>query len=223
MLTKPLVNTLLYLVVIFSSSQAHAALLGYADAVVEYHYTGNLNCSAGFGQGGLYPRTPQFEQCLPFSAVLGDDLGYPNTQADYLSLPLGSFITLSFNDEFIIDAQGDDIFVEEVGNALELADIFVSSNISTNPADFVYLGQADGDQISSFDLSSINFTQQVKAIKVFSLNNGGAPVATGFDIANVRALNYQADPTFNVTEPGYIATLVLILLFVMSNKRQFEF
>jgi hypothetical protein len=146
------------------------------------------------GQGGSFPPSATVPTCVPFAVVLGDDPNYPAEPADYVSLPMGSFITVGFIDEVIIDGDGDDLFIQEVGDALEIADVYVSSELSTDPNDFVFLGQANGNTVSSFDLGDIGFTEGVRAVKIVSLQNGGAPAAPGFDLANVQALEFQVTP-----------------------------
>lgn len=191
-----------------------AASLGFADVVVEFFDSGNGTLSCPEGQGGSFPPPASTPTCVSLSVVLGDDPNFPASPADYLSLPLDSFITVGFTDEIIIDGAGDDLFILEVGDALESADIFVSSTLSTSPADFVFLGQADGNTLSSFDLASIGFAGQVRAVKIVSLSNGGAPGAPGFDLANVQALQFQ------VPEPGTLALLSLGLASLATGQRR---
>jgi hypothetical protein len=176
---------------IFLSSVARADV-GYADVVVEFHDGGNGTLSCAEGQGGSFPPPASSPTCVPFSVVLGSDPDVPtlSNPADYLSIPMGSFVTVGFTDEIVTDGPGDDLFIQEVGNASELADVYVSSLLSTNPADYVFLGQANGNSISSFDLGSIGFLGPVSAVKIVSLQNGGAPSAPGFDLASVRALQF---------------------------------
>jgi hypothetical protein len=174
------------------SNNALAIPDGFADVVVEYFDSGAGSLSCPEGQGGQFTTVSISTGCVPLSVTLGSDLGFPVTPADYLSLPIGSFITLGFTDEVIVDGVGNDIFIQEVGDAQELADIFVSETLSTDPNDFIFLGQANGNTISSFDLASIGFTGQVRAVKIVSLANGGFPSAPGFDLANVEALSFEA-------------------------------
>lgn len=161
--------------------------IGFADIVVEFFDSGAGSISCPEGQGGVFPPPAASANCVPLSVVLGNDSG---TTSNYLSLPVGSFITVGFIDDEIIDGPGDDIFISEVGNALEHAEIFVSTLHSTNPSDFTFIGIANGNTISSFDLASIGFTDQVRAVKIISLNNGGFPTAPGFDLAHVKAINF---------------------------------
>ena len=189
--------------VLLSAATAEAASIGFADIVVEYFDSGAGSISCPEAQGGSFPPSATTATCVPLSAVLGDDPNFPAEPADYVSLPLGSFITVGFTDEIIIDGDGADIFIQEVGDALESADIFVSSVLSTNAADFVFLGQADGNTVSSFDLADIGFVGQVRAVKIVSLSNGGFPSAPGFDLANVEALQ------FVVPEPSTASLLML--------------
>lgn len=177
------------LLVLSSSARAD---VGYADVVVEFFDGGNGTLTCPEGQGGSFPPPASSATCVPFSVVLGSDPDVPtiNNPADYLSIPMGSFVTVGFTDEIVTDGPGDDLYIQEVGNASELADIYISSLLSTNPADFVFLGQANGNTITSFDLGTIGFLGQVRAVKVVSLQNGGAPSAPGFDLASVRALQF---------------------------------
>lgn len=170
---------------------ASAATVGFADTVVEYFDSGNGSLSCPEGQGGVFPPPASSASCVSLSVVLGDD---PGPTSDYLSLPTGSFITVGFTDDVIFDGPGNDIFISEVGDAQENAQIFVSSSFSTNPLDFTFLGIADGNTISSFDLASIGFTDQVLAVKILSLENGGFPSAPGFDLAHVQAINFSVVP-----------------------------
>ena len=170
---------------------AAANLLGYADIFIEYFDSGNGTLSCPEGQGGVFPPPATTPTCVSFSVVLGDD---PGPTSDYLSIPMGSFITVGFVDEVVIDGPGDDLFIAEVGDAGELAEIWISAAYSTDPADFIFLGTANGNTVSSFDLATIGFTGAVKAVKVLSLQNGGAPGAPGFDLAHVQAVNFAPVP-----------------------------
>ena len=142
-----------------------------------------------------------------------------------MSIPQDSFLTLGFVDEVIYDGPGDDIFILEVGDASELADIYISSSLSTNPADYTFLGQANGNTISSFDLADVGFTGQVRAVKVVSLQNGGAPGAPGFDLANVEALQFQPTPVPALSPFGATAFTVGLLaagLWALPRGAQFS-
>jgi len=188
-----------------------AAVVGFADVVVEYFDSGNGTLSCPEAQGGSFPPPAVTPTCVSFSAALGDDPGYPDTPADYVSIPQDSFLTLGFVDEVIYDGPGDDIFILEVGDASELADIYISSQLSTDPGDYTFLGQANGNTISSFDLADIGFTDQVRAIKVVSLQNGGAPAAPGFDLASIEALQFQPTPVPALSPFGATAFVVGLL------------
>ena len=124
-----------------------------------------------------------------------------------LSLPTGSYVIVGFTDETIINQTGNDIFVSELGAAGDRAEIYISSNSSSNPEDFVFLGIGNGGITSVFDLASINFTQPVKAIKIVGLDtNGDIP---GFDVVNVQGLAASiASPDFYriQLQPGQTVT-----------------
>lgn len=189
-------NAVKYLVYSFMMSvlihtTARAETIGFADIVVEYFESDNGTLSCPEGQGGEFPPAATVPTCVSLSVVLGDD---PGPTFDYLSLPQDSFITVGFTDDVIVDGPGEDIFIAEVGDAQENAEIYVSSLFSTDPNDFTFLGIADGNTVTSFDLASIGFTDQVRAVKILSLENGGAPSAPGFDLAYVEAINYSVVP-----------------------------
>ncbi|WP_339949436.1 calcium-binding protein [uncultured Albimonas sp.] len=156
-----------------------APIFGYADTVLDFHnsgagpiddepYGGDYD-----GFSGTYPVP------IELTAALGAD---PGPVVDFVSLPTGSHITVGFLDEVVIDGAGDDIFVTEVANNSEAAEVFVSSN----GVDFVLLGEAGGGTTASFDLADIGFKGIVTAVKIVGLDaNGGSP---GFDVVNVRVV-----------------------------------
>lgn len=215
----PVFIVFLMLAVAVGLRPAAAMPNGFADVVVEYFDSGagSLTCAPGTAHGGTFPPALSAPACVPLTAVLGNDSGYPTTPADFISLPTGSFITLGFLDEVIVDGIGNDIFVQEVGDAQELAEVYISETLSTDPADFVLLGTANGNTVSSFDLGAIGFTGQVRAVKILSLANGGFPAAPGFDLANIEALSFEASP---VPAPGGVLLLGLGLLCVGAVHRR---
>ena len=152
---------------------------GFADVVLEFFDSGTGELSGA--HGGTAPNfNSSSNGIVPISTdvVLGDD----NDGVDFLVLPEGSYITVSFTDETIIDQPGNDIFITEFAPKDEIAEVFVSSD-STN---FEFLGIADGGTTTALDLAAIGFSQPVQAIRIFALNQGiGTP---GFELANVRVL-----------------------------------
>ena len=180
------IPSLVLVVACLLPSLASAQSFGFADVVVEYFDGGNGTIVCPEAQGGVFPPPATSPTCVPFSAALGDD---PGPVSDYVSIPMGSFLTLGFVNDQIIDGPGDDLFIAEVGDAEENAEIYVSSLLSTDPADYTLIGIANGNTVTSFDLASIGFTGEVRAVKVLSLENGGAPSAPGFDLAHIEAIN----------------------------------
>ncbi|MBD2168527.1 putative Ig domain-containing protein [Calothrix membranacea FACHB-236] len=145
---------------------------GFADIVLDYFNsaTGTFNEAYGSDNAGRFPVL------VPIDIILGSD-----TQGS-LSLPKGSYVTVGFTDEIIIDNPGNDIFIPEVGAYGEKAEVFVSANFE----DFTFLGIGNGGTTSIFDLASIGFTEPVRAIKIVGLDNGGG--SSGFDVINVQGL-----------------------------------
>jgi Ca2+-binding RTX toxin-like protein len=150
-------------------------VLGYADTVLDFFDSGAGPLSGPYG--GTYPGS--YPAPVSLDVVLGKD----GSTVDFLSLPTGSSVVVGFRDEVILDRAGNDIFVTEVANEGERADVYVSSNNST----FHKVGQATGGTEAAFDLAEIGFRAPVTAIKIVGLNNaGGSP---GYDVVNVRALH----------------------------------
>ncbi len=212
------VHSIISMVIVFTifANIAHANTIGFADVVVEYFDSGNGSLSCPEGQGGVFPPPASSATCVPLSVVLGDD---PGSTSDYLSLSTGSFITVGFTDDVILDGVGNDIFISEVGDAEENAEIYISSVLSTNTADFTFLGIANGNTVTSFDLATIGFTGQVRAVKIVSLENGGFPSAPGFDLANVEAINFSPVP---VPAAFWLLGSALVGLGWVKRKQSFE-
>lgn len=160
---------------------------GFADVVLDYFDSGEgpLEGSYGANEANKFPVPVNTE------VILGSD------EIGFLSLPTGSFVTVGFTDEVIIDGEGDDIFIPEVGAEGEQAEVFVSSDLEN----FTLLGVGNGGTTSVFDLGSIDFNEPVRAVKIVGLDNrGGSP---GFDVVNVQGLpNSVATPDFENTSNG---------------------
>ena len=160
---------------------------GFADVVLDYFNSGTGTFDEPYGAD----NDGNFPVLVNTDIILGSD------ELGALSLPTGSFVTVGFNDEIIIDRPGNDIFIPEVGAEGEQAEVFVSSDGET----FVSLGIGNGGQTSEFDLASINFTDPVRAIKIVGLDNGGG--SPGFDVINVQGLSESlASPDFHTVDLG---------------------
>lgn len=143
----------------------------YADVIVEAHFEPN-NLGYKFFYGG-YPH--DFPLDLPLTVVLEED-------NRFISLPKGSFLVLKFTDNFIIDGEGPDLFLKEIGANGERASVYVSND----GKQFTFLGFAKDDSTTALDLAHINYKQPVQYVKIIGLDNfGGSP---GFDLECVYAL-----------------------------------
>lgn len=158
--------------------------VGFADIALSFFdsgagpFTGPYGGIDTNGNGLQDPGEPE-DGPISLDVILGGEIG---SSVSYLSLPTNSSVTVGFVNETVVDGPGDDIVVVEIGVSGEQADVFVSSNL----ADFAFLGTAMGGDTTSFDLASIGFAGPVKAVKILSLDNGGT--SPGFDVANVQAL-----------------------------------
>ncbi|NEP85281.1 MAG: hypothetical protein F6K39_48670 [Okeania sp. SIO3B3] len=147
--------------------------MAFVDRVFEFFDSGAGPIDGPYG--GTFPG--DFPVPVSTDVVLGRD---SDSIAEFLSLPTDSFVTVGFANKTIFDGPGNDIFVNEVGDNSEFADIFVSSDLKN----FSFLGTAASASSSAFDLSTIGFTQPVRAIQVVGLDNAG--VSPGFDVVNVE-------------------------------------
>jgi len=161
----------------------------FADTVIEFFDSGAgpIPGPYGFfdpnGNGVIEAGEPGVGAISP-NVVLGAE---PAPGLDALSLPTGSFVTVGFTAAQITDGPGFDILIGESGAAGDRADVFVSAD----GVNFSFLGTAQDDVITAFDLASIGFAQPVAAVKIVGLDNQGA--SPGFDVANVRALQVFID------------------------------
>lgn len=172
------------------------AVQGYADVVLDY-----FNSGAGVyydgtpipaPYGGTLPTAGtacpvQFPIPVSLDVVLGGDPG-PTGCIDVLSLPTGSYITVGFLDEIVMDRPGPDIFINVPAGPEEKAEVWVSSNYT----DFILLGIAVEPMTGGtlgFDLAVVNFTDPVVAVKIVGLDLGGG--SPGFDVMNVLVARSQ--------------------------------
>ncbi|WP_310498730.1 PEPxxWA-CTERM sorting domain-containing protein [Sandarakinorhabdus sp.] len=180
------------------------AVVGYADSVLAYFNSGAGPFPGPYG--GTFPGS--FPVPVSTSVVLGPD----GAVSDFLSLPTGSFVTVGFTDETVIDGIGNDIFIGEVGAAGERANVFVSSDF----INFVFLGVALDSASTAFDLASIGFASPVRAIKIVGLDNfGGSP---GFDVAFIQVLPGSIGAA--VPEPASWAMLIAGFGLVGASMRR---
>lgn len=181
----------------FAAPVAHAATVGYADVVLDYFDSGAGPISGPYG--GLAGIGGAFPVAVTTDVVLGSDTAGSET---FLSLPTGSYVTVGFTDETVIDGAGNDIFIQEIGGANERAEVYISADNLV----FYLLGIAVDSGTTAFDLASIGFTDPVTAVKIVGLDSlGGSP---GFDVVNVQVLPGSIGPA-PVPEPGSLALAAL--------------
>lgn len=204
---KLLKRTLLMIVVmtvyfnIIAAKHVEAVTLGFADVVLDFFDSGAGPIPGPYG-GTWNGTTGTFPVPVSLDVVIDDDPGFPPAFADFLSLPTGSFVTLGFTDETVVDGPGDDIFITEVGASGESADVFVSADLVS----FTFLGTIFDDITTALDLASIGFTQPVQGLKIVGLDTfGGSP---GFDVINVKVLPGSIGPP---PEPIPIPSTMLLL------------
>ena len=179
------------------------AAIGYADTVLGYFNSGSGPFPGPYG--GTFPGS--FPVPVSTSVVLGG----PTSPADFLSLPRGSFVTVGFTDETVIDGVGNDIFIREIGASGERADVFVSKDL----INFIFLGTAIDSSLTAFDLASIGWTGAVVAVRIVGLDNfGGSP---GFDVDYIQVLPGSIG---GVPEPASWAMLIAGFGLVGASARR---
>ena len=163
----------------FTYQSAHAQTLGFADVVLEFYDSGAGPMDGPYGRNSD-TSVGDVPVSVSTDVVLGT-VTFPFN--DFLSLPTGSYVTVGFLDETVIDGDGDDIFIFEQDASGEEADVYVSSN----NVDFTFLGRANDGVSTSFDLADIGFTDPVSAVRIVGRDNlGGSP---GFDVILVQVLS----------------------------------
>lgn len=102
----------------------------------------------------------------------------------WIALPTGSYIVLGFIDNTIINApNADDIFIDEIGAAREIAIISVSNDFGET---FTELDVINGGTTNTIDLEDYNYQSCVNAIKIEGTDAGGC--VPGFDVVRVYGL-----------------------------------
>ena len=147
--------------------------LHYADTILDSYYSG-VNLDFDTFYGGDADGGPKL---VPLSYAVDAD------ETTAVSLPTDSYLTLGFSKVAIVDAANqDDLHIVEAGSGGEDAKVYVSSDF----VNFIYLGLAQDDVTTSFDLADIGFTTPVVAVKVVGQDNGGS--WPGFDLHEVKGL-----------------------------------
>lgn len=151
----------------------------YADVLVEAHYEAwNNKYDKFYGGNRFYLKDTSIYRLnyIDPKVVLGNNYYY-------VSLPKGSYITVQFTDNLIVDTPGqNDIFIDELGRSGDQAAIHVSND----GVNYEFLGIVNSGTTNALDLAAINFKGIVSHIRVFGLDlNGGSP---GFDVVRVYGL-----------------------------------
>lgn len=172
------------------SPAAQSAVL-QADTVIEYHFvTGSYD--PGFAHGG-----PPNDTTVPVTHAVDADL------STFVSLRTGEYIVIGFSTGYVFDGPGDDLFIDETGDASEEAQLFVSSDWG---ATFSFLDVINGNTTNSLDLAAFGYSGTVNALKIVGLDNrGGSP---GFDLTAAWGLEGSTTEVPAVPLP---ATLPLML------------
>lgn len=189
-------HTLLVAAALVGLASPAQADIGYADVVVDYFDSGAGSMAGPYG--GLTGAFGAFPVAVPTSVVLGPDILGSET---FLSLPTGSYVTVGFTDETVVDGIGNDIFIQEIGASGETAQVYVTNDFLA----YFLLGIANDSTTTSFDLGSIGWVGAVTGVRIVGLDSlGGSP---GFDVVNVQVLPGSIGQA--VPEPATWAMMLL--------------
>jgi hypothetical protein len=187
----------------FAFSSAQAATI-YATQVIDFYDSGAGPLAGPYGGDTTGPKS------VPPSYAAD---GYAGT---FVSLPTGSYMTLGFVTGYIINGPGNDIYIEEPGDGLEVADVYISSNFGLT---FVFLGKAYGNTLTALDLDTIGYTGHVNAVKIVGLDAGGA--SPGFDLAFVSGFEGSSVATpLPATLPMFVPGMGTLGLLRWRRKRK---
>ena len=124
---------------------------GYVDYVTYFSDGGNKNYHGIYG--GIVDSEQDINPSLDF--ILGDN------SSTYLSFYDNYSIILSITNEVIVDMPGNDIYIQDLGNAT--VDAHVS--VSNDGLEYTFLGILN-NTVRSFDLDSINYDIPVRFIRL---------------------------------------------------------
>lgn len=175
-----------YVLVISADAPPVAGGDGYADRVVHYFDSGAGPVPGPYGDIRARPGLRR----VSADVVLGG-----TTVADFLSLPMGSFIVVQFVDESIIDGPGNDLIVREQDDVDERAEVSVSADGKM----FMPVGIAAGGASSAFDLGLAGVAGPIRFVKILGLDNYGS--SPGFDLLDLRVAPGSMGPGSAVAPP----------------------
>lgn len=161
----------------------------YADEIIDAYY--NPDANPNFSDFYGIPGIP--DNC---NAILISPEVCLGNSFSFVSITEGSYITVGFTDNAIIDAPNqNDLFIDEIGASSEFADVYVSSDYG---ATFTFFGTVNGGTNNALDLNDINYTRAVNAVKIEGKDNLGC--VAGFDVVRVYGIagaNCTADARTN--------------------------
>lgn len=178
---------------------------GFPDYVIEYFAAGSNGIKEPYGKDKTQPTTGGPFPVDP-AIILGPPPPAPRVgwvaTTEWLSIPMGSYVTVGFTDEVVIDGPGNDIFIRSLDpsdSAGESADIYVSTNL----VDYVLLGRTPQGGNVGLDLAPLNLKDPIKAVRVVGVDIKGS--SPGFDLVSIEVFpNSIGDPK------GYIYPVAAI-------------
>jgi hypothetical protein len=217
------------------AGRCQAAVVKFADHVHASHYVspGAPITFADF-YGGTFPGVGgvDFPVLVPLSVALGSDPASPTfaSPADFLSLPLGSFIVVDFIGHVVVDVFGPDIFIREVGANAERARVSVSDDgvnftvlrKEVSPGvleEHLAIVPDSGSDFAefAFDLTPVGLVS-ARFLKIEGVDQGGGS-SPGFDLMNVSAFVELAQTTVT-PEPASLSLWAMAGIGLVVARRQ---
>lgn len=181
----------LFLLCTFAITAFTHAQTEYADEIIDAFYNKSANpiFDDFYGLDGLGMGCD--------AILINPDVCLGNSFS-FVSITAGSYITVGFTDNTIIDAPNqNDLFIDEIGAANEFADVYISSDYGIS---FTFFGTINGGTTNGLDLNDIGYTAIVNAVKIEGKDNLGC--VPGFDVVRIYGIegaNCTADAR---TEPA---------------------
>lgn len=167
-------TSIFFILFLFSFTYAQKNDTKYPDLIAEAYYSGYFSVfdSLYGGKGLNHPIR------MDVNKILGE-----NKDRWFVSLPTGSYITLQYTDNEIIDAPNqNDIIIDFEG----CCDEYIEVSASYDGVEFTKLGTINGCE-NEIDLAKTNYKKTVRFLKIEGLDVKCS--SPGFDLVSAYALS----------------------------------
>ena len=181
---------------------------GYVDHVLYYNDGGHLD-HPGIN-GGIIGNNISNLSNVDFSFIQGSN------SSTYLSFYDSNSIILSLSDEYIINMEGDDVFVDTYGNS----SINGNVSVSFDGKNYYFLGELN-DNKKSFDLDDIEYEKPVKYVRIIfhcdmSKHHKDMPPR------NIISIYGYDNPFYSPSFSSYVSPVELTPIFVYDCESYYS-